>query len=177
MSTVARKERWREARRSARHWSLIALIILSPINAVAEWFRHLPWFVDYPMLVLQGAFLLGMIMHPRELCEKCISMMPLDPEKDVKREKPMLRLHHSWKVRLTILLGSILLDVFTKAHSLVDNLNNSLFDVWMAFVLFSLLRHSRLEPWCPWCKSDGDGGGEVEEVPDPTDDHSKPIPV
>lgn len=172
MSTAARKERWR----GVRHWSIVSVIIAAIVSAPLEWLPHRLWYIDGPMAAVQVLFFVGMIVHLRDLCERCIGAMPLDPEKAINREKFFLWLNHAWWLRLTMIIEMLLTDVFLKADGVLDRSVNTWYDLWIALIFTAMLRHSRLEPWCPWCRGGG-GGGEVEEVPDPTDDHSKPLPV
>lgn len=36
--------------------------------------------------------------------------------------------------------------------------------------------HSKFQPWCPICHPGGGGGQDAEQVPDPSDDHGRPLP-
>jgi hypothetical protein len=45
----------------------------------------------------------------------------------------------------------------------------------MIYLILAYTTHRRLQPWCPWCRSDG--GGEHEDVspPPPPVDHRQPV--
>lgn len=173
MTVAERKERWR----GARHWMMRLLAVFSLLYIPLEWWPKSPWYVAVPMIAVQSIVIFGYVMHFREMCEKCIATMPLDPQKAIDKEKPLLWITHKWWLRVGLLVASIATGALTKSTTVTHMACNSGYDVWFSFTIFAQLRHSRLEPWCPWCRRGGGGDDESEEVPDPTDGKSKPVPA
>lgn len=167
-----------------RHYGEHMVIVMLLAGSLSLW-------IDMPSLmavVVNEIRVLGLFAalyihfsHLRgELCESCIDSMPLDPEAVVKKRMGALRWHHfltASRARLYGLLVVLLLmagagylpGVTTTGQNLIGNLSTLL--VISMFVSSGI--HRRLYPWCPWCRNDGHGDDEREEVPDP----SEPVTV
>lgn len=117
-------------------------------------------------IVVLGCIFAEYAQHMNHLCERCARATPLDPEPKVRRWKALLRLVHVnslfW-IWLGIGIIRIVIAHVTRGAVL---LGSDLACTGVTTVLmFSVLQHRRLQPWCPWCN--WPKGGEHEEVPDP----------
>lgn len=173
MTKTAKRE---ERGRHARHIGMFLPYLMQVIYGVTTWFPDLPGWITALVVLAAGGSIWVVIQHTRELCDKCLGDMPLDPDKAVKRNMRLLRLIHHMK-KPAIVLGVIfIVSIALPKHWWEAHVLSDLLFVAITYWLFAVMRHNRLEPWCPWCRDDGDGD-TFEEVPDPTDDHSKPIPA
>jgi len=127
--------------------------------------------------------------HDLNLCEACITGMPLNPAAAAARHAWLLRAGHflattRWSlmacaacIGAVSLAGSLLLGgAETQAGLLWDA---CLVFVPVALVLVALRRHTRFRPWCPGCHRGGGGDDrpDPEEVPDGPDGRTLPAPV
>lgn len=161
--------------RHARHIGMFLPYLVQLIYGVTTWFPDLPEWVTAIITVVAVGCVWIVIQHSRELCDKCLGEMPLDPDKAVKRNmRPLWLIHHMKKPAIAmgvVFLASIALPKhWWETHVIADLLFAA-----VCYWMFAAMRHQRLQPWCPWCRDDGDDF--FEEVPDPTDDKSKPIPA
>lgn len=133
----------------------------------------------YTIPILIGcATVLG---HYYILCERCMANMPLNGAEKAAKRKVFLRLSHSGKLLLVIAALFIFANVFDWLIRLgiPDKPTRRLVEDLAVYVPLMLMMvcfhiHSGLQPWCPWCRDDG--GGEGSEVPEPQEDHGKPVP-
>lgn len=122
------------------------------------------------MVVVLGAFLLMQIHDRGNLCETCITDMPLDTEEAVRRKRPLLRLFH-WAYRtrlkppLLLLLALIALGVYL-GKGTAGQAEKTLTDGLLLVLLVAASQHHKLYLWCPWCREDG-GNDEEAEAPAP----------
>jgi hypothetical protein len=130
--------------------------------------------------------------HDRSLCERCIALTPLDPERAVQNKARSLRRYHRLlePVPLVFSVRAAILQIVARVVICLVMLavlgwwlfwglpNNAMaYVVVYAMVLFlGVLSpylteiHRRLYPWCPFCKSTGGGwedGGDPEPSPTP----------
>lgn len=131
-----------------------------------------------PVAVAAGTFIvLGIVRHDRALCGHCMAQMPLNPTAAAQRERPILKLAHLTRWNLAAMLALIIIGSFLLSTWWESNLAVSLAMVPLIAVVFSADRHSRLQPWCPYCRRRGFDAGLSEEAPAPTDGNRKPLPV
>jgi hypothetical protein len=45
----------------------------------------------------------------------------------------------------------------------------------MIYLILAYTTHRRLQPWCPWCRSDGGGEHEDTSPTPPPVDHRQPV--
>ena len=106
-----------------------------------------------------------MRQHDRGLCEQCVREMPLDPAGRAQTLRRRFWMAH---------LGSqprFLLPYF--AVLIGSNFTTTSYGRWgwalaqlsLVYLVLSYTTHRKLQPWCPWCRSDG--GGEKVDDPDP----------
>jgi hypothetical protein len=119
--------------------------------------------------------ILGWLAHSRMLCPACAARLPLDPQAAAERRRWQLHLTHLLPNRtkliwiLLVLLGLPLLIPTgwpLNAWYVVQ-------DTAAAVLLWSLLTHSALQPWCPWCRRGDDG----EPAPAPVPESGRGLPV
>ena len=127
------------------------------LSSVSHWAW---WLAFVPMAA-------HLIQHMHRLCARCAAHTPLDPEKEVRRWRPALRLCHVEAFYL-IWLGVIGLQALADETGSPGTLryagDAAATLVLLAFVV-CVWRHNLLQPWCPWCN--WPKGGEHEAVPDP----------
>jgi hypothetical protein len=126
------------------------------------------------MAALTGAFILRDAHAKGDLCETCITHMPLDMERAVQRNKGWLWTNHLffdrslWRlIWLGVMIG--LIGVSLLVHGILRNALMTGVDVLLIVELMAIYVHRRLYPWCPWCRH----GGRDDRVEAPT----PPVPV
>lgn len=111
-----------------------------------------------------------------DLCEKCISTMPLNPQAKAERQKRFLQTFHRMygSPRRTMVTSAIqaALAVGTLASAFLapDVVTSVLLEVMLLDLLVVHVTgnsHRKYQPWCPWCRDDG-GHGDVASAPGPT---------
>lgn len=127
-----------------------------------------------------GAFATFLLIayHDRQLCHHCMKEVPfLDPQAKVDKHIKKLRFAHRYALQYAILLGAIGLSLVELIAHFFGFKNVAISLVSTVGILIALVTvgyanrlHSRLQPWCPYCKNHGHGDDhhEVPEPPDPT---------
>lgn len=120
------------------------------------------------------AWLLLSLRRGRTLCLWCAADFPLDPGELAQRRRRSLRLHHQtaglgWTVVLVLgpLLGLVVLQAAVDLPRPAVELGIAAALMPLAVVAQAGVVHTRLQPWCPWCRR---GGGDGERSPDPAPD-------
>jgi hypothetical protein len=132
-----------------------------------------------------GILLSRTMVHDIRLCKKCITRMPTNPGAVVERKDRSLRFAHfvmvrHWWAPLAYLIGMIAVQtaVFGLA-SFGEYAEDVIFEItvtWPCVLLYMALNtHTRLRPWCPYCR--WGSGGPKEVVPDPDPSDRRPVPV
>jgi len=128
----------------------------------------LAWATNVIVIAWFIVFMLHDRWH-RGLCERCIRSAPLDPEKTCTRWIFALRWHHlNRPLKIGILIA------FVIAMALLGHFGGRTF--WahaaetalllpLSLVYLAEFEHTRLRPWCPFCR--WDEGGDAEVVPGP----------
>jgi hypothetical protein len=105
--------------------------------------------------------------HREALCERCIAVVPLDPQAAVARWKGVLRAHHA-RVAMVAMMATVV--AWDGAFAAFRH------PPWWAYAVAVLAavalgvstlvtwQHRRLYPWCPFCH--WDDGGDHEPSPD-----------
>lgn len=171
-TTADREERWRHS----RHLAEPAIYPLYLINLATTWLPHMPRIAAVAITVAMLGALAVILMHERELCERCISRIPLDPQKTVNRYRQALRAIHHPKWLLGSAIAPLIVGASLPQQWWETKTANSLCTVIGAIALFSVFRHQRLQPWCPFCRRD-DGDDTPATIPDPVDGNRKPVPA
>ncbi|MGN6607883.1 MAG: hypothetical protein ACTHMS_12850 [Jatrophihabitans sp.] len=110
-----------------------------------------------------GGFVL-MRRHDRRLCEMCMAHMPLNPSAEAERKKWRFWLaHNGSEMRfvgpyLAVVLGS------SFAYDYIGKWVWAAIQASLIYLVLAQVTHRRLQPWCPWCRSGGDGVPESPEV-------------
>lgn len=141
-------------------------VLGNPQSGVLYW-------VTLPVLIAWGYSLwAAMVPHRKQLCERCISAAPLDPQAQVKRWDKALRLSHGKRliigigviVAVKVLVLDHLFGTGTWAYAMDGTV---LFTLGVTGAAQDL--HRKLQPWCPYCHWDDGGKAEiVPQVPDPS---------
>lgn len=126
------------------------------------------------MLVLLAVlvFALGswgaMRVHDRRLCERCLTMLPLDASRVAERYRLRFRAVHLAADRRVVLgyLGLLVTsDLLWLRADTTGRVLWALVQSTMFYLVLSYVSHRRFQPWCPECR----GGGEEQGAfrPDP----------
>lgn len=125
------------------------------------------------LMVFPAVYLV--MRHSDSLCEQCAVEFPTDAAERAARKRYRFTLLHrygSWPMYLV--LGSLVANLMLPhAGVVVMDLGT---DTVLAVAMLLSRYHSQYQPWCPYCRGGG-GGGDHEEVPDPTPDNGRPLPV
>jgi hypothetical protein len=123
--------------------------------------------------VATSVFMAGMValyQHLRfgGLCLRCMRSTPLDPGREVNRNKVFLWELHWSTGRMAAVFGAcfVIFLVGEHAHGVVYTLSKIPLDIQFFSLAWAAWIHHRLQPWCPYCRG-WDEGGEEELVPDP----------
>lgn len=113
--------------------------------------------------------------HTMSLCEQCVTQFPTNAPEHAAARKWRFSVFHRYRwAPLAVTVGQ------WTGQSLLDGLWDTAFYTltWASILLMTLLGrfHNAYQPWCPICHP-GRGGGEREEVPDPTPGSGRPLPV
>lgn len=116
--------------------------------------------------------------HSASLCEACVdeAEIPVDASEQAARNRWRFTLvHKSGMVLLPVIMASVIAPHWLS--NMGDVVLRGAFDVVLVGSMLLSSYHNSFYPWCPYCGG-GDGGpGEDEEVPDPTPDKGRPLPV
>jgi hypothetical protein len=125
---------------------------------------------DAAFILFLVAFWSEVRTHSRRLCERCARSTPLDPQADVARWRPVLRLLHrdrAQKAFFAVLLAYLVRGALWGGGGYWNYADMTVISVLVAY-LAAQHKHKRLRPWCPWCNWGKGGDEEVSpEVPDP----------
>jgi hypothetical protein len=123
--------------------------------------------------VATSVFMAGMValyQHLRfgGLCLRCMRSTPLNPGREVSRNKAFLWQIHWPTRRFCAVFGAcvVILLVGEHTHGVVYTLSKIPMDIQFFSLTWATWIHHRLQPWCPYCRG-WDEGGEEELVPDP----------
>lgn len=171
MTTATREDRWRHG----RHLSNAAVCAFLAVSIAVPWLPNLPRIANALITVGVLGVLFASFQHTRELCERCIGRVPLDPTAAVNRSRPALKAVHRNKVLIIPIVVFVLAGMVLPEHSWWAHLFNSLAMGSCLTANVCTGRHRLLEPWCPFChRGDGDDNAEL---PAPTGGTSKPVPA
>lgn len=112
-------------------------------------------------------------VHSRHLCERCAAKTPLDPQRAITRWRLALLGYHRGVLQaafIAVLSWIALTAILFRGPQWPywADLADIGIQVFIATVILFSWKHSRLQPWCPYCRW-GDGG-EPETVPGPDPD-------
>lgn len=148
------------------------LLMIAVANRVAYFLKLslIPSILDTGAALVLMVGVIALYRHLRfgGLCLRCMRNTPLDPGREVARNKVFLWELHWSTGRLWVVLGvcvGILL-VGEHAHGLMHTLSKIPLDIQFFSLTWAIWIHHRLRPWCPYCRGWGEGG-EEERVPDP----------
>lgn len=157
---------------------IIAALVLNLV-ALALVPRKGPWSLlgVTVSLGLFAAVYLSM-RHSASLCETCVdeAEIPINAaEQAAKNRWRFAAVHKASPVLPLAMMGSVIAPHWLS--NMGDVALQGVFDVLLVASMLLASYHSSFQPWCPYCGG-GDGGhGEDEEVPDPTPDKGRPLPV
>lgn len=153
--------------------AFLAVCLANDVTGWAGWMQT-------PSTVASSGMLLSLIaesrVHGRRLCERCIAAAPLAPQRAVDRWRRALWSYHQGWATVTMVAvfcsaASIALFYGLAAHPHPPAWALAYHGCAMvaaAVFLVVLHLHSRLHPWCPFCRWDDGGDEEVSpDVPDP----------
>lgn len=111
--------------------------------------------------------------HYRGICETCLDQIPDRGSEEAEQRDRTLRATHflvnhekwfGWGPAIVLVVAVVLtLTLKVQGLTLAYVLPTIGINGW---AIRLMVHHGRLQPWCPYCRTDG-GGDEVECVPDP----------
>lgn len=115
--------------------------------------------------VVLVACLLGIAYHAGRLCHDCLASLPLDPAARVTAKINRLRFVHSiLDHKPTFFVIMVVLIFGSASTSMIGFCAGMVLNLLGIYFILSTMTHSRLQPWCPWCRE----GGEEWFTPDHT---------
>lgn len=138
-------------------------------DVIGEAAEHGPlrWAYLAPSALFLYSLFAGVTVHSNRLCERCVAAAPLDPQAQVERWRPALRVSHArrlWAVAVIVLTAKAVLWRFFPENPLLYAADALLASA-IACLVAASWAHRRLYPWCPYCN--WGGGGSHEEAPEP----------
>lgn len=162
---------------------LIWCILTYVVWAVAEMFVHIdPTFARWVEVARVFVFWFGMMLGIEhnfgQLCEDCMSEMPLNGSLQAEKWDRHLATVHFFTgstggrrrmILRLVLISAVLLGLYYGAQPLIgEDIPNIVLSLLCAWWLWSQVRHDRVQPWCKRCGWDDGGGGRIEmPTPDP----------
>jgi len=147
------------------------VLVVAVAARVGDFLSLIPEWLDTLTAVAAVGGMIAMTHHLLfgGLCLRCMRETPLDPQRQVARNKWFLwEFHCSRGLSWTVLAGCLALSMVGNS---MQGLALVLCKVPMDAMFFTLLWgtwiHHRLQPWCPYCRRRWGNGGDVELVPDP----------
>ena len=145
-------------------WIMVVLVgALTVTTAVPAVSAAVPWFASLALIPLVLYVGVSIIVHNRQLCERCIAALPLDASAAAGRYGRRFRVAHLFQTRffaacyLAVVAGS-----FVLYSDPVGRFGTALVESSLVYLLFVYVTHQRLQPWCPYCRH---GGGDDETTP------------
>jgi hypothetical protein len=156
-----------------------ALLIISIGAAIAVGVYPPPGLLGLTLPLALVVFVLAswifMRRHDRQLCERCLLAMPLNPAQEAARRKRLFWMAHTGSEPrflvpyLAVVIGS------SFAYGTIGKIPWALIQSTMIYLVLAQATHRRLQPWCPWC-SEGGGGSEVpDDAPVLPQDDRQPV--
>lgn len=140
---------------------LIVTTVLPAASAV------LPWPLSLALLPLALFVGVSIIVHNRQLCERCAAALPLDASATAGRYGLRFRVAHLFQGRLfAFCYLAVVAASFVFYSDPVGRFGTALVESSLVYLLFVYVTHQRLQPWCPYCRSGGDDH-TVPTTPDP----------
>lgn len=134
------------------------------------------WLADYDanatLILIITVLVLNSHLRRGGLCLRCATNVPLDPQREVTRNKWFLYQTHWSRRKFLLIFGACcaLMWVGNFINGDHTSLLNRLLHLPLDFMFYTIIWaawiHHRLEPWCPYCRR-WDEGGDPEFVPDP----------
>lgn len=135
-------------------------------------------------MVCDGKYHRGRIGEAAPLCPQCMAEFPLDPNGEAQRYLKQLHFTHrimpssvgdyGFFVKLLVILllmtapnlvAVFLFDFPSRVNALIYALT---FSFPLGYGLWSVRKHAKLQPWCPYCRRRGrDDDEEIIVSPDP----------
>lgn len=149
-------------------WILAALVsVLTVITVLPAAALLLPWPVSLALIPAALYVGVSIIVHNRQLCERCVAALPLDASAAAGRYGRRFRVAHLFEGKLFALCYlAVVAGSFIVYSDPVGRFATALVESSLVYLLFVYVTHQRLQPWCPYCRH---GGGErtVPSAPDP----------
>jgi hypothetical protein len=152
-------------------WFLVALVgAFIGLTLAPDAFSFLSWQVLIVLLAFALFSGVSILLHNRQLCERCIAALPLDAATVADRYSLRFRTAHLFERKLIAIgyLATVLASSFLSTHP-VGRYAWALAQVSLIYLVLVYVTHQRLQPWCPYCKN----GGEEQNAPTPP----RPIPA
>ncbi|TLQ39242.1 hypothetical protein [Streptomyces marianii] len=176
--------RWFDQRRSWKHRHygyglyvgyLVASFVVRPLPLP----RSVAIALSVGLLIAAGSGLAAMYRHHGRLCERCVEEMPLNPQETASKRRSLLRLYHASVVLavFNVSVMAVFLLALTREWTALEIVAFEVILVTSLAAIVSQRSHSRLQPWCPWCRHGGRGPREVQGDPEPTAGHGRPLPA
>jgi hypothetical protein len=137
-----------------------SLIVLTVVPGLAS---LVPWQALGVLLLVALALGISILAHNRQLCERCISALPLDASTVASRSTIRFRVAHLFESKLLAVcyLGAVAGSGLLYSHP-IGRYAWAAAQASLAYLLFVYVTHQRLQPWCPQCRNGG------EELTTPT---------
>lgn len=114
-----------------------------------------------------GALTISALWH-RGLCEACISAVPLDaPRLGARHRRQFAAIHALTRTRTRVTVGALVAATVMKLTILVWLPALAVCAAAIFWGAIALLRHQRLQPWCPYCGGGGSAHDPTVTAPPP----------
>jgi len=162
------------------HWAP-QLLIGAILGSIMLVLRPLP--TDHPAVLLLPFLLVMLVLgswvvmrqHDRQLCERCMAAMPLNPAEAAARCRLRFLVTHLASDRravaaylLILIASNVLLLPGPGTAQTMGRYAWALVQTTMIYLVMCHSTHRRLQPWCPECEGGGPGDKEFSSGPTPS---------
>jgi len=161
---------------------ILPIALVTAGMSVLGWFIRMPEWTAWTTTAVFGIVFIAAILHQvlARICLRCMEEVPADAPVRAQRLRRVLWIDHRMaSVRVSLLVWLIPIGISAVLHyafyqgvapdEVADNWTSAPVTLQMLIVVYAMVLHHRLQPWCPYCKGWDEGGDhERTPTPDPT---------
>jgi len=158
-----------DRRRHGRHLAVPAIYAFIVVTVTMQWLPEMPRIVNLLMFAALMGLFYAYMQHDRELCDRCMAKMPLDPDAAVRRNRRLLKARHHPLWVLGPMVALVVTEDLLPYQSWEEKVAGTLVNAVFAIFITVATRHQHLQPWCPWCRGGGGDDDALAPVAPPND--------
>jgi hypothetical protein len=161
---------------------ILPIAAINTALSVWNWFANVPDWLAWANTVVFSVVFMAALLHQAlaRICLRCMEEVPADAPVRAQRRRSVLWFEHRTKpiwIYLLMWLAAIALSGGLRyalyrglpTEDVHDNWTSAPVTLLILLVVYAMVLHHRLQPWCPYCKGWDEGGDhERTPTPDPT---------